>query len=58
MKKNSSYLEWQTSLWGAILASFAVGTLWGSYFKGIIYFILLLGAVLHAWGMYMMNRKK
>jgi hypothetical protein len=47
----ASYGEWQASLWGACFIAFALGAFLGKYFGLFAWVILVVGIVLHAWGM-------
>ncbi len=53
----AKYSEWQASLWGACAIAFGLGILFSSYFQTIAYFLILIGIVLHSWGMYKTHQR-
>jgi hypothetical protein len=60
MKDNltkAKYVEWQASLFGACFIAFGLGILLASYFSSISLIIILVGIVLHSWGMYKIHQR-
>lgn len=52
----AKYIEWEASLFGACFIAFGLGALFSNYFKSyVLWSIILLGIVLHSWGMYMIH---
>lgn len=49
--------EWYASLFGACFIAFALGVMWANYFNGYSAIILVVGIVMHAWGMYHMHQR-
>lgn len=48
------YSEWLGSLLGACFIAFALGIWLHSTFKNIAWLIVVVGVLLHSWGMYKM----
>lgn len=48
----AKYSEWLGSLFGACLIAFALGVWLHDTFKSFIWPILIVGVLLHSWGMY------
>lgn len=48
----AKYSEWLGSLFGACFIAFALGAWLSDIFKGWIWPILIVGLLLHSWGMY------
>ena len=53
----AKYAEWQASLFGACVIAFGLGVLLSEWFGSIAPVLILIGIVLHAWGMYKMNQR-
>ena len=51
------YVEWQASLFGACFIAFGLGILLASYFQTFALFIILIGIILHSWGMYKIHKR-
>lgn len=53
---NAKYIEWEASLFGACFIAFGLGALFSNYFQPfILWGLILLGIVIHSWGMYMIH---
>lgn len=55
----AKYGEWQASLFGACFIAFGLGVLLSRYFDNFIWVVILIGILLHGWGMskvYKMNK--
>lgn len=48
---SAKYGEWQASLWGACFIAFALGVFFSKYIGVLAWVILVVGLLLHAWGM-------
>lgn len=48
----AKYSEWLGSLFGASFIAFALGVWLHNIFQGIAWIILIIGLLLHSWGMY------
>ncbi len=48
----AKYSEWLSSLFGASFVAFALGVWLNDMFKGFVWIILVIGLLLHSWGMY------
>lgn len=48
----AKYSEWLSSLFGACFIAFALGVWLSDIFKGWIWLILIIGLLVHSWGMY------
>lgn len=53
----AKYGEWQASLWGACFIAFGLGVLLSSYFGQFAIALILIGIILHGWGMYKINKR-
>jgi hypothetical protein len=53
----AKYIEWQASLFGACFIAFGLGSLLSNYFKSATFLIILIGIVLHSWGMYRIHQR-
>lgn len=53
----AKYVGWQASLWGACSIAFGLGILLSRYFGQFAIALILIGIVLHAWGMYKINQR-
>lgn len=51
------YIEWQASLFGASFIAFGLGALLASYFRPYALIIILIGIIMHSWGMYKMYKR-
>lgn len=51
------YTEWQASLFGASLVAIALGAWMHDWLDRFIWPILIVGILLHSWGMYKMYRR-
>lgn len=49
------YIEWQASLFGACFIAFGLGALFARIFLPYIFWIILVGIVMHGWGMYQVH---
>lgn len=54
---SAKYSEWQASLFGAIFVAFGVGVLLQRFVSPWAWLIIILGAVLHGWGMSKMYKR-
>ena len=54
---HAKYIEWLASLLGACFISFGLGVLLHKYFEFIYLWIILIGIILHSWGMYKTHRR-
>ncbi len=45
-------IEWQAALWGACVIAFSLGSLFSNYFDQLSLVLILLGIIVHSWGMY------
>lgn len=60
MKDNltkAKYIEWQASLFGACFIAFGLGIMLASYFSTFAFIIILVGIILHSWGMYKIQQR-
>lgn len=60
MKDNltkAKYSEWQSSLWGACSIAFGLGVLSARIFEPYAYVLILIGIILHGWGMYKIHQR-
>ncbi|MBL8160212.1 hypothetical protein JNJ66_07210 [Candidatus Saccharibacteria bacterium] len=48
---SAKYSEWQASLFGACLIAFGLGVLLHRFFGVGAWLIIILGVLLHSWGM-------
>ena len=48
----AKYSEWLGSLFGASFIAFALGVWLHDTFKAFVWVILIVGLLLHSWGMY------
>jgi hypothetical protein len=48
----AKYVEWQASLFGACFIAFGLGVLFADLAEPFSWVIILVGIVLHGWGMY------
>lgn len=53
----AKYSEFQASLWGAMLIAFALGVFLAGYFQQFALVILLVGIIVHSWGMYKVHQR-
>ncbi|MBL8030265.1 MAG: hypothetical protein JNN11_03385 [Candidatus Doudnabacteria bacterium] len=54
----AKYGEWQASLFGACGIALGVGILLAPYIHSWALWLVIIGAVLHAWGMYRIRNQK
>lgn len=52
-----TYSEWLSSLMGACMIAFGLGILFAESLRFLTWYLLIAGVVLHAWGMYRMNKR-
>lgn len=48
---SAKYIEWQASLFGAMFVAFGLGVLLHQFFGSWAWAIIIIGAILHSWGM-------
>lgn len=48
----AKYIEWQASIFGACGVALALGVWFQEYLRPFAVGLLILGVVLHGWGMY------
>jgi len=53
----AKYIEWQASLWGTCTIAFGLGMLLSSYLQQFVYILILIGIIMHAWGMYKIHKR-
>ncbi len=53
----AKYSEWQASLFGACFIAVALGVWFSDYLKSFVIGILLIGIILHSWGMYKIHTR-
>lgn len=53
----AKYGEWQASLFGACFIAFALGALFSNITKPYTTIILIVGIILHSWGMYKVHQR-
>lgn len=53
----AKYIEWQASLFGACFIAFGLGVLLASYFQPFALIIILIGIIMHSWGMYKTHQR-
>lgn len=53
----AKYSEWQASLFGACFIAFGLGVLFAPTFTNFSYVIILIGIVMHSWGMYKIQQR-
>lgn len=55
----AKYIEWQASLFGACFIAFGLGSLLTKYISEYALLVILIGILMHAWGMFKIhNRNK
>lgn len=57
MLTKAKYSEWQASLWGACAIAFGLGVFLSSYFQQFAAVLILVGIIMHGWGMYKIHRR-
>ncbi len=57
-KTKGKYFEWMISLSGACAIAFGLGILFAEYLKMYTYWLIVLGAVIHSWGMYKVHKNR
>lgn len=55
--RKAKYIEWQASLFGASFIAFGLGALLASYFRPYALVIILIGIIMHSWGMYEIHQR-
>lgn len=53
----AKYIEWQASLFGACFIAFGLGALFADFFKSFTFLIIVIGIILHSWGMYKIHQR-
>ncbi len=53
----AKYIEWQASLFGACFIAFGLGAIMTTYVQKFTLLIILLGIIMHAWGMYKTHQR-
>lgn len=53
----AKYIEWQASLFGASLIAFGLGVLLANYLQPFALTIILIGIIMHSWGMYKIHQR-
>lgn len=53
----AKYEEWLISLIGACFIAFSLGMLFFNYFQKYIWIIMIIGIMLHSWGMYKTHKR-
>ena len=53
----AKYSEWLGSLFGACFIAFALGIWLQGLFRGLAWVFLLVGTLVHSWGMYMIYKR-
>jgi len=53
----ATYLEWQASLFGACGIALGLGILFEKYLLNIAPFLIIIGIILHGWGMYKIHKR-
>lgn len=53
----AKYLEWQASLFGACFVAFGLGAFLSNYLKAWIAPLIIIGVVIHGWGMYRIHKR-
>ncbi len=57
----AKYVEWEASLFGACLIALGLGAMFANYLEPFILWLIIIGVILHGWGMYQVhirNREK
>jgi hypothetical protein len=53
----AKYLEWQASLFGACFIAVSLGVWLSDYLRPYSILILIVGIILHSWGMYKIHQR-
>jgi hypothetical protein len=53
----AKYGEWQASLFGACLMALGLGVYFANYIAKFTPIIILIGVILHGWGMYKIHKR-
>lgn len=53
----ASYLEYQASLFGACGVALGLGALFPQYIQPLAFLLILVGSVMHGWGMYRIHHR-
>jgi len=54
--QKARYSEWLASLFGACFIAFALGMLFIKYFETFTWPLLIVGILMHGWGMYQIHQ--
>ena len=57
MESNTNRLAQSSSALGAGILGFGIGAKWGNIISGYALIIIIVGAIFHIWGMYVMQIK-
>ncbi|HYG84806.1 MAG TPA: hypothetical protein VD978_00955 [Azospirillum sp.] len=55
--RSATFLEWEASLFGACFIAFGLGALLADAVQGLVIPLILVGIVIHGWGMYRIHRR-
>ena len=55
--RSATLLEWEASLFGACFIAFGLGVLLGDSVQGLTYPLILVGIIVHGWGMYRIHKR-
>jgi hypothetical protein len=55
--RSATLLEWEASLFGACFIAFGLGVLFSEAAQDFTYPLILVGIVVHGWGMYRVHRR-
>jgi hypothetical protein len=55
--RKAKYSEWTASLLGACGIALGLGSLLSDYIQPVAKILILLGVILHAWGMYKIQQR-
>ena len=53
----AKYIEWHASLFGACFIAFGLGAIMTNYVQQYTLWIILLGVIMHSWGMYKIHQR-
>lgn len=53
----AKYSEWLASIFGACFIAFGLGILLSRWLGFLAWFAIVIGIVVHAWGMYKVNQR-
>lgn len=54
---HASYLEYEATIFGACGIALGLGALLAAYIQSVALWLILLGAVVHSWGMYKIHKR-